>query len=96
MSRADELLWEINDALAPYYEEPFQNLFDAVEALLAQFLEEEEKDEEEDEEANEFSHGYVYGEPAQSMSALDREILESERQIKIWEEEENDELAQLA
>ena len=96
MSRANELLWEINDALEPYFEDPFYNLFDAVEALLAQFLEEEEENEEDDDEANEFSHGYVYGEQAQPMSPLDREILESERQNKIWEEEEKEELAQLA
>jgi len=45
-SEYEELIWEINDALEPYYE-PFDNLFDAAEALLAQFLEEKDDDDEE-------------------------------------------------
>lgn len=89
-SAYEELIWEINDALEPYYE-PFDNLFDAAEALLAQFLEEEAADEDDEEDDDdEFSDGSYHEEPAQPMTDLDRELQIAERELQNWEEEEKE------
>ncbi len=89
-SRAyEKLIWEINDALEPYYEDTFDSLFDAAEALLAQFLEYDE--EEEDNDGPEYTEegALVTGNQEgadESLSALDKEI-------RIWDAEEDDEVS---
>ena len=92
----EELLDDINAALRPYYDDAFDSLFDASEALLQQFLDyEEEEDEEEDDvvlEDEEEEDKVDF----ESLSDLDKELFLAEREEEEEENEDNfDELITL-
>ena len=95
MSSADEeLIWEINELLDQHYpDERISNLYDAAKALL-EILKDPDEDEDDGDEDDEVFEGYVYGEHAQPMSELDREIELCERELQK-DEEENEARARL-
>lgn len=64
----EELLDDINAALEPYYEDPFDNLIGAALALLDQFLDYEEEDNEDENDESDTGQD-------ESLSELDKVIL---------------------
>lgn len=86
LSAEEELIDEINTALDA--DEDFDNLLDAAEALLDQFLEYDEEEENavpDHTSESVLDHG-LGAECFESLSELDKEL-------QIWEKEENDEVS---
>ena len=86
----DGLLVQVNKVLSKVYEAEFSYLKDALGALIVEYREALEEEDEDEEEYDEVENvGSEYEEPVKPMTALDREIQLSERELQAGEEEDN-------